>query len=78
MSGLPSELTLVLRVRVNYRTDLTLVRFIAVNCALIEFHYKASTFDAHVIHSVTIQYIIYLSNERMTPSEVNNQNLNAG
>ena len=40
MSGLPSELTLVLCNRVNYSADLTLVRFIAVNYTFIEFYYK--------------------------------------
>ena len=40
MSGLPSELTLVLQTHVNYRADLTFVRFIAVNYTLIEFYYS--------------------------------------
>ena len=40
MSGLPSELTLVLRTCINYRADLTLVMFIAMNYTLIEFYYR--------------------------------------
>ena len=39
MSGLPSELTLALRTCVNYRANLTLVRFIAVKYTLTEFYY---------------------------------------
>ena len=41
MSGLPSELTVVLRTH-HYRADLshlTLVMFIAVNYTLVEFYY---------------------------------------